>query len=380
MPKYDCIVVGAGPAGASALRDLALAGVRACAVDKASFPRYKPCGGAISALTASQLDFPWEDLVEASLHHVELAYRYGPPLHLKSDRPFARFVMRDRFDQRLLEAAQEAGGDFYPEHNVTDVAVDETGVTVRTGRGDFRAPYVIGADGANGVVARAIGLFHQERGIAMEAEVSAPPDVLEAYSGRVYISYADPPWGYGWIFPKAQKLSVGVGTFSRRRGPIKESFHHFLEKTGLSPYPMEIFGHPIPTGGTHNPVWAPRVLLTGDAAGLNDPLSGEGIAHAVRSGKIAARHVADALGSGRVDFPEYQEEIRREIVDDLARAAWIANKLYTFPKVFFWLFTKSPGTAELYFRLVRGEATYADVTDELLKQFLRFDLFAGERR
>ena len=124
MRHFDCVVVGAGPSGSTALRQLALAGVSACAIDKATFPRYKPCGGAISALTARELDFEWEDLVESSLRRVELTYRHGPPLVCESDRPFARFVMRDLFDHRLLEAAIDAGGEFFPNHSFERLKVD----------------------------------------------------------------------------------------------------------------------------------------------------------------------------------------------------------------------------------------------------------------
>jgi len=372
---YDCVVVGAGPAGSSALRQLGLRGINAVAIDKEAFPRHKPCGGAISALTARELDFEWQDLAEASLHKVELAFKYNRPLLCESDQPFAHFVMRDRFDNRLLEKAIEAGGTFLPGRAVTGVHVEEDGVRVSTTNGELKAKVVIGADGVNGQVARSIGLFNFDRGIAIEAEIDATPELMDRYRDKVYLSYADPPWGYGWVFPKAGRLSVGVGTFSRRRKAIKDSFSRFLEQTGLANLPMKVYGHPIPTGGKPRRIWSERVLLAGDAAGLNDPLSGEGIAHAVLSGKTAAQHVAAALESGDFRFEGYQSAIDDRIVAELARAASIAEKLYTFPRLFYWLFEKSPETLNLYFRLVRGEISYADLNEHLARQFLRFNLF-----
>lgn len=379
MKRFECIVVGAGPAGSTALRRLAQLGVKACAVDKAAFPRYKPCGGAISALTSRELDFQWEDLIEASLHRVDLSFRHNEPLRCESDAPFAHFVMRDRFDHRLLEKAIEAGGQFIPEAGVTGIEPNDDGVIVRTNKGAFQADVVIGADGANGPTARAVGLFRSDRGIAVEAEIDAPSEVLARYQDRVYISYAEPPWGYGWVFPKKDRLSVGVGTFSHRRRAIKDAFEHFLQATQLDGLPMEVYGHPIPTGGDPRPIYTGRVVLTGDAAALNDPLSGEGIAHAVLSGKIAANHVVKAMEQGQFDFSDYQEEIQRRIVDELGRAASIAEKLYTFPRLFYWLFTKSPGTLELYFRLVRGELRYEDLSTELQRVFTKFSLFRSDR-
>lgn len=335
LSTFDCIIVGAGPAGSTALRQLAKLGVHAAALGKESFPRYKPCGGAISATTARQLDFPWEDLIDASSYHLELSCHGSHPLTLSTDRPFAHFVMRDRFDQRLLDAAIDAGGRFYPNRRVTHIEQSDDMVSIHTTQGVFRARYVIGADGANGVVARAIGLYHRFRGIAIEAEITPPPPILERYRDHVVLTYADPPWGYSWVFPKANRLSVGSGTFSQNRAPIKSSFQAFLSRMDLANYPMDIYGHPIPTGGSHQRLWVPRIVLAGDAAGLNDPLSGEGIAHAVTSGRIAAHHIYHALQTGETDFHRYEDEIRRHIIDDLVRAASIAQKMYTFPRLFF---------------------------------------------
>ena len=248
-------------------------------------------------------------------------------------------------------------------------------MTIETSRGAFRATVVVGADGANSRVAKAIGLFNHDRGVAIEAEVTPTPSLLESYRDKVYVSYADPAWGYGWIFPKKERLSVGVGTFSKSRRDVKEAFHRFLHARGLTDLPMQVYGHPIPTGGSPRPIASDRVLLAGDAAGLNDPLSGEGIAHAIGSGKVAARHVITALSTGDFAFRRYQEEIDKGVVADLGRARWIAHKLYAFPRLFYWLFTKSPPTLELYFRLVRGEVGYTDVTRHLQEEFFRFNLF-----
>lgn len=380
MPEFDCIVVGAGPAGATALRELARRGVNACVLEKAHFPRYKPCGGGISALTSSQLDFEWEALIEGALHRVDLALRHAPPLRLEASKPFAHFVMRERFDALLLEQAIAAGGAFYPGHKVIDLRIEPGRVAVETDRATFYAPVVIGADGANSRVARSIGLFGRERGIAIEAEVQAPKEVLERFRDSAYLSFADPPWGYGWIFPKRERLSVGVGTFSQRRSGLKEAFHRLLKATGLEHLPMEVFGHPIPTGGRKRAYSRPHTLLAGDAAGLNDPLSGEGIAHAIRSGKLAANHAARALETGKFDFDAYDLDVFETIGSDLERARGIAAKLYAFPRLFFWLFEKSPSTLERYFLLVRGEATYQEVTEHLARQYLRFGLFRGSER
>lgn len=377
--QFDCIIVGGGPAGSTALRQLAAAGVNACLIDKATFPRYKPCGGAISDLTARHLAFDWSDTIEASLHTVHLALHFGNPLTVHSDTPFAHFVMRDRFDHLLLQEAANAGGHVHEGVKIQDIQIRPEGVEITTEHARYSAPVLIGADGANSLVARQTGLFDSERGIAIEAEIDVDPETFAPYDDTVYINYGTPPWGYGWVFPKDQRLSVGVATFRSKRDGLKQSFETLLAQLKLDRFPKEVFGHPIPLGGRNRAVQRDRVLLVGDAAGLNDPLSGEGIAHAVHSGKIAARHVIDTLEAGTFSFADYAAEIDLKIAQDLRRAAWIARKLYQFPKPFFWLFQRSPATLESYFRLVGGELTYTELVGHLKEQFFRFNLLREEK-
>jgi len=315
------------------LRALAQAGVRACALDKADFPRHKPCGGGISIRTVAELDFEWKDLVEAAPRTIEFALRDLYPVRKESEAPFL-LVMRSEFDARLLERAIEAGGRFYPHHLVQGVEVDENGVVVQTDRGLFHAPVVIGADGAKGCVARSIGLHSRAHGIALDAEIEAPPEVVAEYQDSVYFSFADPPWGYSWISPKRRTLSAGVGKVTQRIGSLKETLNRFLQGKKLSGYPMRLFGHPVPLWSGQQRHAAPRALLVGDAAGLVDPLMGEGIAYAVKSGKIAAHHVTRALESGDFSFEGYSVDINAGIGLELTRAGDFAHRFYTFPRIF----------------------------------------------
>lgn len=375
IQQYDCIIVGGGPAGSTALRQLARAGVNACVIDKATFPRYKPCGGAISALTARHLAFDWSDTIEASLHTVQLSLNFGKRLTVQSEIPIAHFVMRDRFDYLLLQEAIAAGGKVHEGVKIEHIQVHPDHVEITTAEhGRYRAPVLIGADGANSIVARQTGLFDPERGIAIEAEIDVDTEGYAPYDNTVFLNYGTPTWGYGWVFPKSERLSVGVAVFQSKRHGLKDAFHTLLSRLHLNEYPLQVYGHPIPTGGRNREIKRDRVLLAGDAAGLNDPLSGEGIAHAVHSGKIAAEHVAAALESGDFSFNAYAAEIDEKISQDLRRAAWLARKLYSFPRPFFWLFQRSPATLQNYFRIISGDMTYSEFVQFIKEQLFRFNL------
>lgn len=373
MTDIDCLVVGLGPAGATALRDLSLAGVHAVGIDKALFPRNKPCGGALSALAQQHLDVPgWESIVEDELHIVHLALRYGESVTHEASKPICRFVMRHRFDHLLVNAAASAGADIRQGVEFIGAEPTENGVTVQTNQGYLRARCLLGCDGANSRVARSMGLSQKVCGAALEAEIDIPAHHADQWKGQVWLSYGEPDRGYGWVFPKGDHLSAGIGSFAPTKQHLRTALQRFLAHYRLSDFPMHIAGHLIPLGGTRRRVQRGAVLLAGDAAAFTDPLSGEGIAYALISGHMAARHIKEYLAGACSSFQDYQQESYRIIGSDLAQARWIANKLYTFPRAFFWLLQRSPETLALYFKLIAGEATYRQVVGHLKRKFLRF--------
>ncbi len=377
---YDCIVVGLGPAGSTVLRDISLAGVRALGIDKAVFPRDKCCGGAISAAAERQLQVPaWEETVEAELYTVRVALRLGDELTHTAQEPICRFVMRKQFDHVLLEAAKDAGATVLCGEPVVDVEITPSGATVHTSTRSLKARCLVGCDGANGRVARSLGLQPQRSGAAIEQEISVPEKVSRRWYGEVYVSYGTPPWGYGWIFPKKHGLSTGAGSFSPRNSQLPLHLKRLLEHCQLDGYPSRRSGHPIPLGGRRRSLHRGSVCLAGDAASLCDPLSGEGISHALLSGHIAARHVLEYLNGGAQDFSAYQAEIEERITRELALARWIAGQLYRLPRLFFELLERSPSTLALYFRLIAGTATYREVVEDVKRQVMRFSLFRTEK-
>jgi geranylgeranyl reductase family protein len=376
LRHYDCIVVGLGPAGSTALKDISTAGVRALGVDKAAFPRDKCCGGALSAAAERQLQVPeWKQAVEAEMHTVRVALRLGQEMTHSTPEPICRFVMRDQFDHVLVEAAIASGAEVLCGEPIVSLEIAPPGVIVQTPTQKLTARCLVGCDGAHSVVARSLGLSPAASGAAIEQEMVVPNKVVRQWEGTVYVSYGDPAWGYGWVFPKKHGLSVGVGSFSPRKAQLPLHLERLLAHCKLSGYPSRRSGHPIPLGGMRRQLHKGPVCLAGDAASLCDPLSGEGISHALLSGHIAARHVLQYLTGETRDFAAYQAEIEQRITQEMALARWIAGKLYRAPRLFFGLLQRSPSTLALYFQLIGGTATYRDVVNHLKQQFRRFAVF-----
>ncbi|MBI5946794.1 MAG: geranylgeranyl reductase family protein [Chloroflexi bacterium] len=364
MPRFDVIVVGAGPAGSTAARELAGSGARVLVVDRAQFPRYKACGGGIPQRTERMLPFPIDSVVEDSVHLLDVAYRGGMRFQRDSEAPFAHMVMRDRFDDLLLSHAKAAGAEFRPGTTVR--ALEQRGDGVRVTADGFKAEasFLVCADGAHSPVGKMAGLG---AGIAecaaWEVEVSAPPAALRRYRSTALIELGYRPWGYAWLFPKANNLSIGIVVPPGQAGRMKDYVRAYLRRLGLENAPTEIArGHKIRFRRGSEPIAGGRALLAGDAAGLADEFTEEGIGYAVQSGRLAARNVLRAL-HGDGGLARYERDIDAEIMPELRAARLTGFMFYGMlrhvPRP--WMFAAGhfPPLWDAFFAVQRGESTYA---------------------
>jgi geranylgeranyl reductase family protein len=348
---YDVIVVGAGPAGASAAFWLGKAGKRVLVLEKERLPRYKPCGGGVPKVVFDRFPFDFSPVVEREVSRIRFRFRDGREVTIGlPERPVA-MVMRDRFDYHILRHARVDVRDGF---QVVSVQEDQAGVGVATRSGEtFHARYLIGADGANSRVARLAGLRRRKRmGATIEAEVSADDGLLAEYAETALFLFGTPPWGYLWIFPKAEHLSVGIGTFRKKCPAIRETLWREMGWLGIEVEEARQRGHPLPIYVRHEPLHRGRVLLVGDAAGLVDPLLGEGIRHAVDSGRLAAEAVlAD-------DLPGYTLWVHRQIGADLLWGLRWARLFHNHPWGSFELAVRNSLFVREFLRLLAGQTTY----------------------
>ncbi len=345
--EYDVIVVGGGPAGSTAARRAALMGLRVMLIDKSEFPRYKPCAGAIRNAVTSLLDFDVTGVLHRKISGFTMFSPSGQRIDcVPEDRSMPGYtVMRDEFDHLLLKKAREAGAEVREGCKVTRVLDDATGVTVYT-QDDMalRADYLVGADGINGVVARSLGLYDgwhgDSAGVAIEVEARVGEKTVRdicgdptGYDADVFFLYfGDVPHGYTWCFPKRDVLSLGAWCRQDRAKGLRTAYNgwyqRFCEEYGIEPQVLSESAARFPVKVADKIVQG-RTVLVGDAAGLVDAFTGEGIPHAVQSGIIAAEAVAEAVEtSDPRRLTTYADRCKRVIMKELAVAESMAKLFY----------------------------------------------------
>jgi len=338
---WDAAVVGAGPAGCAAARHLAAAGARVVLLEKAALPRYKTCGGGLVGKCLPLLPEGAEAAIERRCHTATLVLPgRGLTFHATRPSPVVCTTMRSALDARMAEAAEKAGAALLTGTPVTGLE-DGDAVRLATPAGTVRARTVIAADGAGGPTPRLAGWTETPVLIpAVEHEVRVSQETLAAWSGSCRFDFGVVPSGYAWVFPKADHLSAGVLTTRPGGVRLHGAVAAYLAGLGIRPISIERHGHRIPVHPRPGPLARGRVLLTGDAAGLADPLTLEGISFALESGALAAGAVLDA-GPGAAAAALYRARLADDLLPELHAAAWFAKAMYDHARLatrgFHWL-------------------------------------------
>jgi geranylgeranyl reductase family protein len=332
--EYDVVIVGAGPAGATTGYHLARTGFHALILEKEKLPRYKPCAGAVAARTLDILDFDISQAVEKAVHSVYFTHKFGRGHLITAELPLAYMVMRDRFDFLLTERAAQAGVEVIQEAEVTDINIHSHYAIVTAGGQQFRGRIVVGADGSKSTVARLLKLWSDRRlVVTVQSEVFVDPSIMAKHSSRMWVDIGSVPLGYAWLFPKADHLSMGVGSFQRRARGLKRYFWRCLRRMVSDYRSIRIYVHPLLIWGGGCKLARNRAILVGDAAGITDPLTGEGIYYAIRSGIIAARVIGRCLSQGQYSMTEYEQAIQSRLGRSLQMAMKLSALFYAFPRV-----------------------------------------------
>ena len=329
MERFDVLVVGAGPAGSTAAYRLAREGASVLLADRATFPRDKPCGGGLTMRAVRQLPFSVEPVVEDRTTRVRLGLDFTRRFERRMDEPLVLMTQRRRLDAYLVEQAASAGADVRDGVKVTELEAGEDGIRARVDGSQVTATHALLADGANGVSARAVGLDDgREYGVALEANVPYGVVSEDEYRGLLCLELANVPGGYGWVFPKGDHVNVGVGGWEREGPRLREHLARFCREYGIPESSLEdVRGYRLPLVHPRARLAKGRVALLGDAGGLVDPLSGDGIYEAFLSARIAT----EALLAG--DLPAYDRKLRSTLSSQLA-AAWGAKvALDRFPRL-----------------------------------------------
>lgn len=356
---YDVIVVGAGIGGAAAAYYLGEAGCRVLVLERERLPRYKPCGGGVPGSVFRYFPFPLDEAIEAKVASIRYSYRGQEEVTVPLPDEAISMVMRDRFDALVLEQAR---CQVHEATSVTAVVEGEDSVVVSTKDGqEFRGCYLIGADGANSIVAGELGLRRGKvMGAAIEAEVPLAQWAIADWAQTALFEFGALRYGYLWVFPKREHLSVGIGSFRKRKEKLRDILRQEMTKFGISLDGVTLHGHPLPVYIRSERLNTTRSLLVGDAAGLMDPLSGEGIRYAVKSARLAA----ETIVHGELD--KYTAGVQREIGANLSRARWLIVLFYGLQRLCFQLAAPNPKVTRLLAEILNDQATYADLSRHIV--------------
>jgi geranylgeranyl reductase family protein len=316
----DAIVVGGGPAGSTTAYRLARAGAEVLLVDKARFPRDKPCGGGLTVRAVRQCPVDPTPVVEEEVDVLELRFRFGEAVVRHARAPVIRMTQRRRLDAFLLDAAREAGADV---REGTTVQIEPSN-NLLLGTGErVRAEAVVGADGANGTTAKAVGLGAGiVHGVAYEGNAAYGLLDRDRYARRAVVELADIPGGYGWVFPKAEHANVGVGAWQSEGPRIREHLRRVCEAHGLAPETLDgVRGYRLPLRRPGTRVAGERALLVGDAAALIDPVSGDGMYECFVSSRLASEAILDLLAGRSSTLEPYQAALDAAL-GQLHAASW----------------------------------------------------------
>jgi geranylgeranyl reductase family protein len=338
--SYDTIVIGAGPGGSATAYYLAQAGLEVLLLDKFDFPRDKTCGDGLTPLALAVL----QDMgilekvhqVGRRVNKLEIIAPNGFTLRAtiptQDNRAnYSLIVPRLKLDDAVRERAVSAGAAFRSRVQVTSVEADGRGVVITGGRGrhaeTFRARSAVVATGASTNLLLAMGLLPERPAMMVAARTYFENVAAPADCGQFYFSGVPLP-GYGWVFPLPDGgANVGAGFFRQGRFADRMpatptvAFEQFIQQPALRSILADarqvgpVKGYPLRIDFSTAPTFGPRTLLVGEAAGLVNPLTGEGIDYALRSGQIAAQCLiemaeADDFSPGRLTA--YDQALRRE--------------------------------------------------------------------
>jgi geranylgeranyl reductase family protein len=361
VERFDAVVVGAGPAGSATALRLARGGATVLLADRARFPRDKPCGGGLTGRAVRELPCDVSPVVEDVVHCFEVRLGYRRRFERRSAAPLVLMTQRRRLDAFLVAQAAENGVDFRDGVTVEGLAIGPDGVELSVGGGRVSADVLVGADGVNGTVARTAGLGGGVLyGIALEG--NGP--LLDGQAGRATIELGVVPGGYGWIFPKDGHANYGVGGWASEGPRLRSQLQRLCAEHGVDADVLTgLHGRRLPIRRTTEAGRGP-VLLVGDAAGLVDPLSGDGIYEALLSARLAAETILARTPD------EYSQRLEQAL-GRLAATSWKAKLvLDRHPRVAFEL-ARLPKVWDAVAGLLTGEVAHPSTALGLARPALR---------
>lgn len=376
---FDCIIVGAGPAGGAAAYHLAKQGRSVLVLEKESLPRYKPCGGGVSPVIAQWFDFDFSPAISLKVNTIRYTWNMEDPVEASLGKVEPMWmVRREVFDHFLIQQAQKQGAELRDNTEVTGIKFQNDRWQVNTVNGPVEGRYLIAADGSKGPMAKWLGFKERKRRLGGALEAEAP--MLANTDLKAYFEFGMVKNGYVWNFPKADGYSIGIGTF---QGGEPQDFKNILSQYGtlfgLDTKNCKQFGHPIALWDGNQKLHTQNAILAGEAACVVDPLTAEGIRPSIFSGVKAAEAIDRALGGDLNALEKYTQVINEEWGSDMVWAQRLAALFYRIPKVAYRIGVKRPTATQTMAKILCGELRYSEVANFAIKR-LSSNLIPGMGR
>ena len=382
----DAAVVGLGPAGSTALRLLASAGISCIGIDRSHFPRNKPCGGGVSARTLPLLPPGLLDEVPHQITSgISLTYRGGPSQNQDFGQPIAYQVRRDQFDACLLDAARRAGGQVMTGVETVSARREGREFVILTGHRVIRARCIFAADGATSRILRDLdpeSSRHVRENPSLRPFTSAEAfgDLRNPIDDRhVGIDLGLVSGGYAWSFPKKDSSwGLGVAGFLGPLANPRGEFARYLESRQATVGKAEVLTWPLPNYRSVRHGRISGLFLVGDAGGILDPFLGEGIYYAILSAtrgaealihELSRKDIAPETAAGLAS-QAYARFVKETLWPDFAQGARLAQVLYRFPGFFFRVTRRHPGLLALYASILTGKHDYRSFSRAMILRTL----------
>ncbi len=368
---YDCIVIGAGPAGGAAAYYLARFGRSTLLMEKARLPRVKPCGGGVSPEIAHWFDFDFSPAIDTKATQVRYTYRGGDPVDtaMGTAEPLW-MVRRNTFDAFLAKQAVDRGAELR-EGCVALGAQFRDGLwTVDSTEGELRTRFLIAADGAKGAAAKWLGFARRKRRVAgaMEAEIHADMGA----AGLAHLDFGTVVNGYAWNFPKPDGWSFGVGIFRGKQDQnLRAVLASYGQRFGFELHDCRVDAHPVLLWDGDQDLHTNQALLAGEAACVVDPFTAEGIRPSMYTGIKAAEAVDAALAGNTDALPRYSEIVKREVGTEMAWARRLATIFYRTPETAYRIGVKHPAAATSMAKILVGEARYSQLANRAIERLTK---------
>lgn len=365
---YDCIIVGAGPAGGTAAYHLAKRGRSVLVLEKESLPRYKPCGGGVSPQVAKWFDFDFSPAISTKVDTIRFTWKMDDPVQARLQTPEPMWmVRRDVFDHFLIQQAQKQGAELKDSTEVKSIEFQNDAWQVNTSNGAFTGKFIIAADGAKGPMAKLLGFKERVRRLGGALEAEAPANVVN--SNIAHFEFGMVKNGYIWNFPKADGYSIGIGTFRGGEGQdFKKILSEYSTLFGIDLKTTKQYGHPLCLWDGNQKLHTQNAILAGEAACVVDPMTAEGIRPSIFSGLKAAEAMDKAIAGDINALENYTQVITEEWGADMVWAQRLAGVFYRIPGVGYKVGVKRPSATQRMGQILCGEMKYGDVAGRALKR------------